>query len=150
MNHKKWYVVIGVLIIAAAISFHMRGKTAGPDMATPQPSANPRPITFDRGLPTLSGLVKETKPSVVNISTTTVVKGIDMPGRFGNMFKDFLGNDEFLDKFLRDEPTREFKQKSLGSGVIIDREGFILTNNHVVERASSIKVKLSDGKEYDA
>jgi serine protease Do len=150
MKNKKLYVVIGALVIAAALSLYVKGRMAAPDIAAPQQSANPRPITFDKGLPTLSGLVKETKPSVVNISTTTVVKGIDMPGRFGNMFRGFFGSDEFLDKFLRDEPTREFKQKSLGSGVIIDKEGYILTNNHVVERASSIKVKLSDGKEYDA
>ncbi len=75
---------------------------------------------------------------------------MDLPGRFGNSLKDFFGNDEFFDKFFGNEPTREFKQKSLGSGVIIDKEGYILTNNHVVEKASSIKVKLSDGKEYDA
>ena len=43
-----------------------------------------------------------------------------------------------------------FKQKSLGSGFIIDKDGYILTNNHVVEKASLIKVKLSDGKEYEA
>ena len=66
-----------------------------------------------------------------------------------NPFKDFFGED-FFDKFFGNSPRREFKQKSLGSGFVIDREGYILTNNHVVEKASSIKVKLSDEKEYDA
>ncbi|MFA7302105.1 MAG: DegQ family serine endoprotease, partial [Candidatus Shapirobacteria bacterium] len=70
------------------------------------------------------------------------------PGQ-ANPFKDFFG-DEFFDKFFGNSPRREFKQRSLGSGLIIDREGYILTNNHVVEKAQTIKVKLSDEKEYDA
>ena len=151
MRNKKWYVMIGILIVAALASLYIKGEgwSAG-RWPVPRPARTARPVTFDKGLPSLSGLVKETKPSVVNISTTTVVKGIDLPGRFGNPFKDFFGNDEFFDKFFGDGPGREFKQKSLGSGVIIDKEGYILTNNHVVEKASSIKVKMSDGKEYDA
>ena len=47
-------------------------------------------------------------------------------------------------------PQREFKQKSLGSGFIISPDGYIFTNNHVVEQADKILVKLSDGKEYEA
>ena len=47
-------------------------------------------------------------------------------------------------------PGREFKQRSLGSGFIIDAEGFIVTNNHVVENADQIKVRLFDEREFDA
>jgi serine protease Do len=152
MRNGKWYLIAGVLIVAAVVSLYMRGeRPAVPQMAAaPQATASPPQVVFDKGLPSLSGLVKQTKTSVVNISTTTVVKGVDLPGRFGNPFKEFFGNDEFFEKFFGNEPTREFKQKSLGSGVIIDKDGYILTNNHVVEKASSIKVKLSDGKEYEA
>jgi serine protease Do len=150
MRNKKWYVMIGILIVAALASLYIKGRLVGREATLTQGGAKPRSISFDRGLPSLSGLVKDTKPSVVNISTTTVVKGSDLPGRLGNPFKDFFGNDELFDKFFHDEPGREFKQKSLGSGVIIDKEGYILTNNHVVEKASSIRVKMSDGKEYDA
>jgi serine protease Do len=66
-----------------------------------------------------------------------------------NPFRDFFGED-FFEKFFGDSPKREFKQRSLGSGCIIDREGYIITNNHVIEKAQTIKVKLIDGKEYDA
>jgi serine protease Do len=49
-----------------------------------------------------------------------------------------------------DIPQRDFVQRSLGSGFIIDKEGYIITNNHVIEGASEIHVRLSTEKEYDA
>jgi serine protease Do len=151
MRNRKWYVIAGLLIFAAAVSFYMKGQPAGgPQIAAPQAAVNPPPIRYEKGLPSLSALVKETKPSVVNVSTTTVVKGVGLPGRFGSQLKEFFGNDDIFEKFFGNEQGREYKQKSLGSGVIIDKEGYILTNDHVVEKATSIKVKLSDGKEYDA
>jgi serine protease Do len=101
------------------------------------------------GLPSLTGLVKELKPAVVNISTTKVVRSpLDDFFRGFRDAPDFFG-DEFFKRFFGDQP-REFRQKSLGSGFIIDKEGFILTNNHVIEKAEEITVKLSDKKEYDA
>jgi serine protease Do len=108
-----------------------------------------RQTSFDKGLPSLRMLVKDTKTCVVNISTTSVVKGVDIPGKYGSQLKNFL-NDDLVDKYFSDAPTREYKQRSLGSGFIIDKEGYILTNHHVVEKASVIKVTLSDDREYDA
>src|SRR4030043_248109 len=99
--------------------------------------------------PSLTGLVRELKPTVVNISTTKLVRS-PMDDFFrGRDFPDFFG-DDFFRRFFGDQHPREFRQKSLGSGFIIDKEGYILTNNHVVEKAEQIKVKLSDKKEYDA
>jgi serine protease Do len=99
--------------------------------------------------PSLTGLVKELKPTVVNISTTKLVRS-PMDDFFrGRDLPDFFG-DDFFRRFFGDQHPREFRQKSLGSGFIIDKEGYIITNNHVVERAEQIKVRLSDGKEYDA
>ena len=100
--------------------------------------------------PSLIGLVKELKPTVVNISTTKVVRSPldDFFRGFGDA-PDFFG-DEFFRRFFGDRPPREFRQKSLGSGFIIDKAGHILTNNHVIEKAEEIKVKLSNQKEYDA
>jgi serine protease Do len=144
---KRWYIIICLLICAAIVSYYgSRDKRAGSETTGRSEEPAPRAVTFEKGFPSLRGLVKDTKPSVVNISTTTVVKGIDT----GNPFRGFFRNDEFFEKFFGDTPTKEFKQKSLGSGFIIDKEGYILTNNHVVEKASSIKVRLSDNKEYDA
>jgi serine protease Do len=102
------------------------------------------------GLPSLTELVKELKPTVVNISTTKLVRSpLDEFFRGFGDSPDSFGN-EFFRRFFGDRP-REFRQKSLGSGFIIDKEGYIITNNHVVEKAEEIKVKLSDQqKEYDA
>jgi len=55
---------------------------------------------------------------------------------------------DFFERFFRDQIPKDFRQQSLGTGVVIDKEGFILTNNHVVEMADEIKVKLADEKEF--
>jgi serine protease Do len=57
---------------------------------------------------------------------------------------------DFFDRFFRDQMPRDFKQQSLGTGFIIDKEGYILTNNHVVEKTDEIKVTLADKKAYVA
>jgi serine protease Do len=101
-------------------------------------------------------LAKRVKPGVVNISTTKVVKGggrvfrhFSPPSRERDPFKDFFGED-FFDRFFGEAPQKDFVQRSLGSGFIIDREGYIITNNHVVEGSSEIRVRLSTEKEFEA
>jgi len=87
--------------------------------------------------------------SVVSISSVVKKK---VSGRyFGTPFEDFGGNfDQFFKEFFGEIPQRELKRVGLGSGVIIDEEGYILTNQHVIAGASEIKVKLSDGREFNA
>lgn len=95
-------------------------------------------------------LADEVKPAVVNISTTSTVR---LPG---SPFRHFFGPEDqgpfgdFFNRFFGREPDQELKKQSLGSGFIIDKDGFIITNNHVVEGAQEIKVKLAAGKEYRA
>jgi serine protease Do len=152
MRNKQWYLTIFALIITVLAFAYVRGKVITEDTWFDANHANVKNVVFDKGLPSLSGLVKSVRPSVVNISTTSVIKGPNMHDRFfgqQNPFRDFFGED-FFEKFFGDSPKKEFKQRSLGSGCIIDREGYIITNNHVIEKAQTIKVKLIDGKEYDA
>ncbi len=154
MKNKRWYLVILLLVVILSGTIYLKTKLASEEPGFDAANMNVSRVSyaFDKSLPSLSELIKNVKPSVVNISTTTVTKGPDMQERFfgqQNPFKDFFGND-FFEKFFGDAPRREFKHRSLGSGFIIDRDGYILTNNHVVEKATSIKVKLSDEKEYDA
>jgi serine protease Do len=101
-------------------------------------------------LRSLSGLVKRLSPSVVNISTTNTTKFGMTPHQspFGERGNDPF--EEFFNRFFGDLPQREFKRKGLGSGFIISEDGYIITNNHVVEKADDIKVILEDGESYKA
>src|SRR3954451_20733188 len=83
--------------------------------------------------------VQRVMPSVVNVATETIVQTRDP---LDNLFR------EFFDPYYRRRPPNT--QYSLGSGVFIDEEGFVLTNFHVVGRASRVWVKLSDGREFEA
>jgi S1-C subfamily serine protease len=89
-------------------------------------------------------VVQNAGPAVVSITTEQLA-------RQGNPFRPFRG-DPFFNRFFQDffEPRRPRPAQNLGSGVIIDREGRILTNEHVVSRASRIQVSLSDGREFEA
>ncbi|MBA7542890.1 Periplasmic serine endoprotease DegP [subsurface metagenome] len=94
-----------------------------------------------------SHLAKKASPSVVNISTVKVIKGgrqVPLPFGPNDPFR------EFFERYFGDQAPRDFKQRSLGTGFIIDKEGFILTNNHVVEQTDEIKVTLNDKREFDA
>ncbi|MCX8022002.1 MAG: DegQ family serine endoprotease [Syntrophorhabdaceae bacterium] len=152
MGKFRLFMAIFLLIVATLSFMFLQGKVSSREAKLDTADLNIKKVTFEKGLPSFSELIKMIKPSVVNISTTTIVKGPDLHERFfgpSNPFRDFFG-DDFYEKFFGDRPRREFKTRSLGSGFIIDRDGYILTNNHVVEKATSIKVKLSDDKEYDA
>ncbi|MGZ8498249.1 MAG: DegQ family serine endoprotease [Candidatus Binatia bacterium] len=104
------------------------------------------------GLPDFVSLAKMMKPLVVNISTTQVSEGRGGGQEFGSPFggEDDQFNDFWKRFFGGPQPRGPQRQRSLGSGFIIDGDGSILTNNHVVENASKIVVKLSDDQEYEA
>ena len=98
-------------------------------------------------------VAKKVQPSVVNITTekTITMKPWDKYGEDffkGSPFEDFFKGFGFSPR----EKGKEYrhKQRSGGSGVIVDKEGYILTNNHVVEGADKIKIKLNDGREFTA
>jgi serine protease Do len=112
-----------------------------------------------------SELAEKARSGVVNIQTVKTIKGGGRVFRhfFGNPFggqnpfsgrqNPFGENNPFEDFFgppSDDGFSDNFRQKSLGSGFIIDREGYIVTNNHVVDGADEVKVKLANGKEFDA
>jgi len=93
----------------------------------------------------MAEVVAAVKPSVVNISSSRTIKSQVLQNPFFNdpFFRDFFGRE-----FSQAERPRERKESGMGSGVIVDKNGYILTNNHVIEGADEIKVKLSDKREF--
>ena len=98
-----------------------------------------------------ASLADQVKHAVVNISTTKVVTDHPLQPFLDpdSSFKDFFG-DEFFERFFGEKPSDGRRANSLGSGVVIDEDGLILTNNHVVEKADEIEIRLQGGEEYDA
>jgi serine protease Do len=91
--------------------------------------------------PSFSAIAKKTMPVVVNISTSS-----QRSARSGS--NDPI--EDFFSRFFGEAPPRENNQRSLGSGILISKDGEILTNYHVVRNADTIKVKLADQSEYEA
>lgn len=89
-------------------------------------------------------VVKKAAPSVVNVYAQRIVKQARNPLFDDPFFRQFFGNR------LPGMEGRERVQRSLGSGVIVDPSGVIMTNNHVIENADQVKVALSDKREFEA
>ena len=86
-------------------------------------------------------------PAVVNVSTVPRRGGSGTPEESPERFKEFFG-EEFYERYFRRRPRED--ARASGSGVIVDPKGYILTNNHVIENAQEISVRLSDGRKFPA
>lgn len=87
--------------------------------------------------------VEKASPAVVNISTEQIIQTDNAFGFHDPFFENFFR--DFLDPF----PRRQYTQSSLGSGVMIDPKGYVLTNHHVILKASKITITLSDDREFE-
>ena len=103
---------------------------------------------LDRSARAFSRVVKDVKPAVVHIAVTSTVETNTEYEQFFNhpFFEKFFGPEYRF----QDPQRRKRQQQGAGSGFIIDREGHILTNNHVVEKADKITVTLNDNSEVEA
>jgi serine protease Do len=125
---------------------------------SPRSSAVDGPAEFSRtdfegAVEKVANVVGKT---VVSISTerTERTRGRGIRRYYFGLPQESPFDDDFIRRFFEDFfgelPEREFKQQGLGSGVIIDKEGYILTNEHVVSGADKITVTLPDGREFEA
>src|SRR6266550_1535892 len=121
----------GVVILPLVSLLSMPSRGAAASVAVLD---NSRPPSF-------AAIAKKTTPVVVNISTTS-----QRPARAGS--NDPI--EEFFNRFFGETTPRENNLRSLGSGILITKDGEILTNYHVVRYADTIKVKLADQTEYEA
>ena len=134
-----------VVLLLAMGGYALESRTEAKDANTPE-------VRFQTVVPNFSALAKQVKPGVVNVRTVKTAKegGPVFRHFFGNPFDNRDPDRSTPNPFGNDTPGREFKQQSLGSGFIIDPSGLIVTNNHVVEGADQIKVRLFDEREFDA
>lgn len=129
--------VIGAAMLSTALAF-------GPLAVSSAANAGPAPDGF-------ADLVQKVSPAVVMITTTQTVStptdaGPQFPegSPFSDLFKDFpFQNDQ-------NGPAQPHHEEALGSGFVISEDGYIVTNNHVIENADKIQIKFYDGKTVDA
>ncbi|MGA2073128.1 MAG: DegQ family serine endoprotease [Terriglobia bacterium] len=156
MNVRSFSSKLGGIALAAAFGLVVGGvginRLRG-DIATANPPASLKLASPNEGPSrnSFAPVVKQVLPEVVNISTSKVVKtgfsGQMMP--MDPFFRQFFG-DNFGGQFNRPRAPQEDRERSLGSGVIVSPEGYILTNNHVVTGATEILVTSSDKHQYKA
>ncbi|MBA0088722.1 MAG: DegQ family serine endoprotease [Acidobacteria bacterium Pan2503] len=93
-------------------------------------------------------VLKSVLPAVVNISSSKVVRApSESPEGMMPFFRQFFGGEDGDGSSVLPQP-RDHREKSLGSGVVVSPEGYILTNNHVVDGATDVRVTLSDKREF--
>ncbi|MFQ5816926.1 MAG: trypsin-like peptidase domain-containing protein [Terriglobia bacterium] len=129
-------LAMGVLI-GTVVSNGVRAARENP-ASSAAPLGVPSPVELSS---VFSKVAKQVEPAVVNISTVSTI------GRRRRGFRD--SPEDFFERFFGFGPRRPLRQRSLGSGVLVDARGYILTNYHVVRQADKITVRLhGDSKEY--
>jgi serine protease Do len=142
-------LVGGALAIGGtALAFSQKAKDAKPPVKV---TIDDRPIGREiQGRTSFAPVVKRVTPAVVKVYTTAKVQNtrFGSPGDQEDMLRRFFGNPFGAPGMRRNMPMP--RQQGIGSGVVVTKDGYILTNNHVVEGADEVKVALQDGREFDA
>ena len=140
--------IAGALLIGGAVAFSQKPKAEGYKAPPVDESPLPREVG---GHASFAPVVKKVTPGVVKIYTTTKLKNMSYNGGQDDMddlLRQFFGN-QFPGRMQRRNMPAP-RQEGIGSGVIVTKDGYILTNNHVVDGADEVKVALQDGHEYTA
>jgi serine protease Do len=148
-NNFRRYLLAPVLVSI------LLGTGYGISKAVKAPDAAAAPASKSSEIPMVPGnfseLAENVRPGVVNIQVAKKVKNVAFGSRdfSGNPFGEDSPFGDFFGPYSQGNPSLAPEQRGVGSGFIMSRDGYILTNNHVVEDANQIKVKLANGKEYD-
>lgn len=156
-NSTKWTIslVVIALTIAVGVTINTDNPTFTPQTAIGQTSdsLNQDFEYLERANRAFIEVVNSAKPAVVQITTTRLVSTRQGPSDFfgDDLFEFWFGPRERREPQNQDESEEQEEVPSgLGSGVIVSKDGYILTNNHVIEGAEEIAVVLSNGREYKA
>ena len=156
MTHRIHSQVFGLL--AMTLPLVACAQSTAPAPAPVEPTAFTRPAEpapqLVSGLPDFTRLVDQVAPGVVNVETTISARrptqargGRPDPDQMPEFFKRFFGPDF---QMPQQDPDDAPRGRGMGSGFIISADGYVLTNHHVVDGADTVKVKLSDRREFDA
>ncbi|MDY6456849.1 trypsin-like peptidase domain-containing protein [Acinetobacter faecalis] len=138
-----WVLLIIVIFGFLGWQFMQKPKAPIASDGIKMPAEKVEPLintTRTGGVVSYSAAVKVAAPAVVNIFTTQKVKQMNHPLLDDPAFREFFGNE------LPDQLKQGPNENSLGSGVIVRKDGYILTNNHVISQADQIVVALHDGR----
>jgi serine protease Do len=171
MKAHRWAYTLSILatlsvgiLIGTVISYGVKGKEGQGQKSDATPLAMPSPQQMSN---TFSQIAKQLEPSVVNINTESTIKNVRR--RRGGQGQDDedggdggSGMDDFFNHFFGGpggqagpggQGDGAVRERSLGSGVIVDPKGYIVTNRHVIEKADRIRVRFEDdppGVQHDA
>jgi serine protease Do len=147
-RHNVILMLTGGLLVAGGMELNSR----------PEAMAVPALPKVDELSAAFRQVASDALPSIVSIEAVTKAKQVKVPNQQSPFdddfpFRQFFGNDPRLEELFRNRGQRRYMtppRKGMGSGFIINTNGTILTNNHVVNGADEIKVRLSDGREFTA
>ena len=167
MKAHRWAYTLSILatlsvgiLIGTVVSYGVKGKEGQKSDATPLAMPSPQQMSN-----TFSQIAKQLEPSVVNINTESTIKNVHKrrgQGQDDEGGDDNGGMDDFFNHFFGGpggqagpggQGDGSIRERSLGSGVIVDPKGYIVTNRHVIEKADRIRVRFEDdppGVQHDA
>src|SRR5579862_5559752 len=145
---RRWLAAVSLATALAVTGFYGLGAATLEKLENPAPTIKTAARSEAAAGRGYSAVVKRVLPAVVNIASSKVVKqtALEMPQGVDPFFRQFFGDDSSQ----RFNMPRERSEKALGSGVIVSPEGYILTNNHVVEGAKNVTITLHDKRELKA
>jgi serine protease Do len=154
MNRNKSWIISRPAVIGLALFL----GTVGLGVAHERMSTNNPPASLKLADPnegpsrnSYAPVLKSVLSSVVNISSSKVVRAHpESPDEMMPFFRQFFGGEGDGDETFGLPQPRDHREKSLGSGVVVSPEGYILTNNHVIDAATEVRVTLSDKRELQA
>src|SRR5215471_14267343 len=163
LKAKRWLYTLSILatlavgiLIGSVVSYGVKGKEGQQSSSDAKQLSVPAPQQLSN---TFSQIAKTLEPAVVNINTESTIKNPHRqrrgvrPGNPGDEDNDGGGGspfDDFFDRFFGGPGGQggpgggDIKERSLGSGVLVDPKGYIITNRHVVEKADRIRVRFQD------
>ncbi len=152
---NRFRAILLALLLAGGAGAFTWTQVEAKDNAKPASvklTVNEKPVSRETGITSFAPVVKKVTPSVVQVYVTSNGRNV------AQQLPDELADNPFFRRFFGDEfdgnrPRRNMpmpKQRGMGSGVIVTKDGYLLTNNHVVDNADEVKVAMSDGREFNA